>query len=378
MSLGLNSSNWEAAVTASPDTLQLESSAKSVHHVLSKAVTRGPQKDLAKLVCGPAFVATLRSQFGQKIIQTLVDFGTTRTVAAVCAELEKAEAATLVDADGVALIIRSVAIRVDDSSDARKALLKSVAKVGAEALIASKWSLNFAAEVAIADGDVFSKLVSSPKARSALKAILSSTQRPKEAIHFVETLLSKASDVQIEKAASFVMGAVADALKATSEHKPREEVLAALAQHADAKNVSTLSTTVSSWKSLATLVVKPEGGRIVAALLARADEKSGAALANAVLSSTNAKDLSASRSSSVLAVLTTLQKQYPDVCVKHNVKRATLSAAEVKLTKATKPAFTAAKDNILEKIRSLERQKEQRSVQAVVAEQPVAKKRRVA
>lgn len=365
-------------MTASPDTLQLESSAKSVLHVLSKAVTRGPQKELAKLVCGPAFVATLRSEFGQKIIQALVDFGTTRTVAAVCAELEKAEAATLVEADGVALIIRSVANRVDDSSDARKSVIKTVAKVGAEALITSKWSLNFAAEVALADTEVFSKLVSSPKARNALKSALSTTQRPKEAIHFVETLLSKSIEQQIEKSASFVFGAVSDAVKASADHKPREDVLVAIAQHADTKNVSSLAVAVASWKNLATLVVKPEGGRIVAALLARADAKSGAALGNAVLSATNAKELSSSRSSSVLAVLTTLQKQYPEVCANHKVNRATLSAAEVKLTKATKPAFAATKDNILEKIRSLERQKEQRSGQAVVVEQPAAKKRRVA
>lgn len=378
MSLGLNSSAWEAAVTASPDVLQLEASAKSVQHVLSKAVTRVPQKELAKLVCGANFSATLRSQYGQKIIQSLVDFGTVRTVALVCAELEKAEATTLVDQDGVALIIRSVATRVDDGSDSRKALLTAATKVGAEALVSSKWSLTFAAEAALADADVFSKLASSPKARSALKAALGNAQRPKEAIHFVETLLSKAADDQIEKISSFIVGAVSEALKASSEHKPREEVLLALAQHADAKNVATIATAAASWSNLATIVTKPDGARIIATLLARSEVKPGTLLANAVLTTANVKELSASRSASVLAVLTTLQKQYPEVCTKHNVKRATLSAAEVKLTKATKPAFAAAKDNILEKIRALERQKEQRTSQAVVEEQPSAKKRRVA
>lgn len=372
-SLGLNSSSWEAAVTASPEILQQEGSAKSVCHVLSTAVTRSPQKVLAKLVCGANFVPTLRTVPGQKIIQSLVNYGTVRTVALVCADLQRADVPSMVDAEGVALIIRAVALRDDDTSDARKSLLASVIKGGAQVLMTSKWSLIFAAEVVLADEHAFSKLVSNKKAQECLKESLGGAQKPKEAIHFVEALLSKSNESQISQASAFVLGAISDFLKPASEHKPREEVLIALAQYADIKHAAGLCTAITSWRNIPLLVTKPEGARLIAMLLSRVSNKAGTSLADVVLTTSNIKELCASRNSSVLSVITTLQRHFPERCTHHNVTRATLSAAEVKFTKATKPAFTATKDKILEKIRSLE----QKQMRPSELDQKPAKKRRM-
>jgi hypothetical protein len=375
MSLGLNSSAWEAAVTASPEVLQQDGSAKSVAHVLSKAVTRSPQKLLAQLVCGANFEPTLRSAAGKKIIQSLIDYGTVRTVSLVCSELERTNIVSMNDVDGTALIIRSVALRVDDSSEARQSLLKSVTKSGVQDLMMSKWALTFAAEVALSDEVVFAKLVSNAKAQTALKTALASAVKPKEAIHFVEVLLAKSSEPQVAKVSELITGAIADALKAKAEHKPREEVLMAVASHADAKYVSNVAVAISSWPNLSTFVVKSEGARVVASLLARAEHKAGAVLANAILSCVDMKEVSSSRKATILSVLTTLQQQFPECCKQHKVSATLISAAEVKLTRSTKPAFVATKEKILQKIRDLEQQKQSRPAEPSPAA-PKGKKRR--
>lgn len=359
MTLTLKSADWEATVQASPDSLLQEQSAKCVEHVLSKAVTRGPQKILSRLV-GDKVELLLSSPSGIRILTALVSYGTVRTVSQICSRLCSLLPSPDVgkddptDYDALGLLFRAVAVRVDDTSEARQQLISRLTCRGWEALVEKPACLRFAAQLALADESFLRSISSMGSKQSLFRQVLASAKKPREAIYFVETLLqgvsTQADDLR-KLVFRTILQAISDQTKEVSTHRPRVEILAALATHGDVETGSTLAKLMSKWSQLGAMASSGDASAVVSALLSRADDASASLLAKRIAEQTSIAALSKSNKASVLAIVATMQKRFPDL--HGDANQGVLVGATARYLRATKPLFEATTQRILEKIQGL-------------------------
>lgn len=359
MTLTLKPADWEATVQASPDCLLQEQSAKCVEHVLSKAVTRGPQKILGRLVSDKVELL-LSSPSGVRILIALVSYGTVRTVSLLCDRLNArfppidAGKEDPIDYDALALLFRAVAVRVDDTSEARQQLLSRLTSRGWTALVDKPACLRFAAQLALADDAFFSTISSlASKQSSPLRQVLASVKKPREAIYFVETLLQGVSGQEDKQklVCRTILQAISDQTKEVSAHRPRVEILAALATHGDVETASTMAKFMSKWSQLGSMASSTDASAVLSALLSRADDASASLLAKRITEQTSIAELSKSNKASVLAIVATMQKRFP--ALHGDANQGVLAGAAARYVRATKPLFEATTQRILEKIQSL-------------------------
>jgi len=348
MSLGLSPSSWAEVVATAPDALCAESSVKNAEHILSKAVTRGPQKILAELVASH-FETTISDANGRRLIELVVRFGTVRSVKQICSLLNqhnviKEEKIAPVD---VAPMLRAICERVDDEGEERKQVLEQIAAKGPVALLTEP-AIQYAAELLVASDAALSKFVGSKPAKTSLAALLTQKQRPKYAIHFVEVLLSKCHAEKRDNVSKIVTDALKDLLKQGAPHHPREELMLIICQHGSEASIQAITESAISWDHKSVLT-NQEMAKLITLMLDRAPEESGAKLATALMNSIGVKALANSKTAAVLGVADAIRRRFGSQIPSGEDSAA--KAAQFRFQRATMPRFAATKMNILEKIK---------------------------
>ena len=360
--LGINWKDWESTIATSPDCLTSADSVSNVHHVLSKAVNRGPQKILFSK-CGQHIGAMISSEYGQRILDAIVRFGTVKTVAGVAELLLKEEQVVGPHPRQLSLgtgdILKSICERIDDESEFRKSILKRIRDVDAATAIECDGWLRALTGSLPVDAELLTKLAKSKVAEKALRQVLSSPKKNKTALKFVEETLSALAkqSSQIDGCATFahfVLSAISVHMKPDAKFHPRDEVLLSLAEHSDKATIDSLAASMTQWATIPEFIKHDIPSRILHAVLSRCTPTGvGEKLFRRVVPNQDAaKALASSRKATMLALVALGKTIYSSALTEAGGEDIFASAA-VKLSASTKPRFLSTREAIAQKIAAL-------------------------
>lgn len=381
--LGSAWKEWEACVAASPECLMSSDSPKNVHHVLSKAVSRGPQKLLFSKA-KPHFATMVQNEAGQKILKSIVEFGTTKSVSGIAQFMigcDQVVGSTKCLQVGTGAILKAIFDREDDSSADRQSLQERLQNMDfAPAIESDAWLVAFMGALP-ADDKLMTKLVKCKSAEKALGVSLSAPKRNKFALQFVETVLKTLFTKSPEGCASFsrfVLSSVAPQFKHNAAFHPREEVLLALADYGDVATVNSIATSITQWTKVAELSKHEFSSKVLFSLLSRSGQSQGEALLRkAVPDEISAQQLATSRKSAMLKLITLAKSRYPTVVDSISKDRShLLNAAAVKLSASTMPRGLSIRETIARKIAALDVNAPSNATRMAVLTEQVGSKRK--
>jgi hypothetical protein len=282
---------WADEIGASPDLLFQEQSVATVRHALSKAVSRAPQRVLWE-AAEPHAAAMLEKEHGAAILESLVKFGTQKTVGAICVVVEAHKPEALALSEFGTAIFAAIIGRQDEEHGERSKLLAAVVPTVTKAatLVKSAPARQLFAALA-ADSD-FAEVIAGSLGDAGLKTFLATELNNKlknrAAIAFAVALLRSAAAVEAAQdvVSTTLAASVTQGMAAAAAHRPRPEVFAALATHGSEAVVTKLAAATAAWKDLE----KCASGALaesLATLMKRAGEASAQRLAEAIVKQCN-------------------------------------------------------------------------------------------
>jgi hypothetical protein len=286
MPLSGRPAEWASEAAATPDALLDPASVTVVRHLLSTATSRKPQAALLEALKGRV-VQLLADTQGATMVEMLVQYGTVRSVAAVCDALIGSVGETPMSR-GEAKVLAALAKRVDEGRGSRVALFTKFMGSLTPAVVADSHEHRLVVAAIAGDehfGATAAKLVQAAPMKKWLAQSLTDKRTDKEAVEFVTTVLEhagKGDETASAAISNTVLACIAPLLAPKAEHRPRPEILAALASFGATVTIDVLAGRIAAWSDLAKLLVGLQA-KAIATVLLRASADAALKLTASVL-----------------------------------------------------------------------------------------------
>ena len=334
-------------VSNDPSTWLTQSSAKNVHHVLSKAMSRKPQQLLAGLVA-PMTAQLLDNKYGCSVLESLVRFGTTATVSTVSAVVLQSMGSVGPKTVGIAKLVDAVLQREGVGSAC--ALLEKL-----ESTFVPQWCSEQAGQIVLQaalprSSRILQQLIRSKDSAACLVMALHDKRRTMT-VDFLRELCTQVKGDDVQLLSDFLWRTAVEPDLTQAKQAPFD-LLHVLAQTATVDIADRCAGVVLQLphSELSNVIDEERVNRLVTACIARCSAAVGQQLAERVFPSKElVQQILKERKISKLRLVEAVQARFKDLVTRLDQERVA-SSAVFELQAATQPRSALTRARIKNRI----------------------------
>lgn len=251
------------------------------------------------------------------IVQSLINYGTSKTVNAVADRIQTADAGAVFASAGGLKVLSALAGRVDVDGKSKSAVLKkSAGLLKPQTVAENPAQLAFVAELVKDDefAKPVAKILGNASSRTAWRSLLCDKSANPNVLALVDKLIRNAARAGSDASSavcSCVMGWIEHQLTPKAAHRPRPALLLALAEEGPVDATAKLAESVGKWDNLPQAVAG-SNGKALAGLIRRAPEPQARLLGRAIVDAVGVKTLSTRSMGSATIVVAMRERGFLD------------------------------------------------------------------
>lgn len=295
MSLSPDPKSWVDTIESSgAECLNSPVSAKNVRTVLSRAVIRGPQKNLCHSIL-PFVAEMMKNRHALSIIVSLVLYGTPATVEKIAAEVLKTNLehwkfsnhdATITCAEEQSDLLDAFVYR-EDSSGEKTSEIRNSLRNSKSLSLRSEFTLPAAGRL-LATNCEYRTLILADKASYLMVGNAAITRRTKLAVEkfFNNAMMNDTESEDNGQISQFLLQSVQKYLQQDSAEKLHDNLLLCLAKKGHSSIIDKLGSTICGWSNAYELGKQETFSKIFSEILERGSETTGIKVIKKIFSTT--------------------------------------------------------------------------------------------